>query len=156
MRILLLSLLLLIPGLALAQGPRQMPDPFVGVTAHYQTDPSRPVQSELRDCHLFEVLAFGRGLDDLRSRLLMSCRYLSRLGGGGSDSDRATARALLAFEAAAREQMRMIDEGMRAGAAEPPDGSLAIRTGWWADEYAQDRLIEAQALDLIMDAAFPD
>lgn len=131
-----------------------MPDPFVGVYDHYQVDASRPVQTELWDCHLFEVLAFGRGIDDLRSRLLMSCRYLSRLGPGGSDLDRATVNALLGFEAAAREQMRMIDEAMRAGATEPPHGSLPIRTGWWADSYAQDRLIEAQALDLIMDQAF--
>jgi hypothetical protein len=149
-------ILLFLPGLALAQSPRQMPDPFLGVTAHYQTDPSLPVQSELRDCHLFEVLAFGRGLDDLRSRLLMSCRYLSRQGGGGSDLDRATARALLGFEAAARDQMRMIDTVLRENAAEPPHGSLPIRTGWWADAYAQDRLIEAHALDLIMERAFAD
>jgi len=145
-----LTALLLTPAPGAAQGPQQMPDPFIGVTNHYWVDASRPVQAELRDCHLFEVLAWGRGIDDLRSLMRMSCQYLSRMGDGGSDTDRATRAALLAFEAAARGQMRMIDEAIRAGATEPQHGSLPIRTGWWADSYAHDRLIEAHALDLIL------
>jgi len=146
---LIITLLLLLPLPAFAQAPKQMPDPFIGVTDHYWVDAFRPPQTELRDCHLFEVLAWGQGIDDLRTMMRMSCQYLSRIGDGGSDADRATRAALLAFEADAREQIRMIDESLRAGAAEPPSGSLPIRTGWWADEYAQDRLIEAHALDLI-------
>jgi len=149
---LLAALLLnLTPVTATAQGPHQMPDPFTGVTNHYWVDASRPAQSELRDCHLFEVLAWGQGINDLRSIMRMSCQYLSRMGDGGADEDRATRTALLAFEAAARDQIRMIDEAMRAGSVDPPSGSLPIRTGWWADSYAQDQLIEAHALDLILE-----
>ena len=151
MRLILIPLLLL-PLSAAAQGPQQMPDPFTGVTDHYWVDSSRPAQTELRDCHLFEVLAWGQGINDLRSVMRMSCQYLSRMGPGGSDTDLATKRALLAFEAEARAQMGMIDQALQSGAAEPPSGSLAIRTGWWADSYAHDRLIEAHALDLILGA----
>jgi hypothetical protein len=142
---------LLAPDPGAAQGPQQMPDPYIGVTDHYWVDASRPNQAELRDCHLFEVLAWGQGINDLRSLMRMSCQYLSRMGDGGPDADRATRAALLAFEAAARDQMRMIDEAMRAGSVEPSSGSLPIRTGWWADSYAQDRLIEAHTLDLILE-----
>jgi len=154
MRIFSLALLLLIPTTLSAEGPRQMPDPFLGVYDHYQVDASRPAQTDLRDCHLFEVISFGRGLDDLKSKIRMSCHYLSRIGPGGSDFDRATRDALLAFEEGARKQMQMVDEALRVGDVEPPSGSLAIRTGWWADEFAQDRLIETHALDLIMEQAF--
>lgn len=129
-----------------------MPDPFTGVTNHYWVDASQPAQMELADCHLFEVLGWGQGIDHLRSVMRMSCQYLSRMGPGGSGTDRATRTALLGFEAAARAQMRMLDEGMRAGSTEPPSGSLPIRTGCWADSYAQNRLIEAHALDLILGA----
>jgi hypothetical protein len=146
-----LTALLLTPAPGAAQGPQQMPDPFIGVTDHYWVDASRPAQTELRDCHLFEVLGWGQGINDLRTVMRMSCQYLSRIGDGGADADRATRAALLAFEAAARDQMRMIDEAMRAGSVEPPSGSLPIRTGWWADSYAQDRLIQAHALDLILE-----
>lgn len=153
MRALLLPLLItLAPGPAAAQ--TQMPDPLIGVTDHYWVDPDRPAQTELRDCHLFEVLGWGRGIDEVRSRMRMACHHLSRMGTGGSDADRATVAALLAFEAEARAQMRLIEQSLRAGAAEPPSGSLPIRTGWWADSYAQDRLIETHALDLIMGAIF--
>lgn len=153
MRALLLPLLItLAPGPAAAQ--TQMPDALIGVTDHYWVDPDRPAQTELRDCHLFEVLGWGRGLDETRSRMRMACHHLARMGPGGSDADRATVAALLAFEAEARAQMRRIDESLRAGAAEPPSGSLAIRTGWWSDIYAQDRLIETHALDLVMGAIF--
>lgn len=148
MRTPFLLALLTLPGTALAQS--QMPDPFVGVTAHYQTDADQPVQTELQDCHLFEVLSWGRGLNETRTLMRMACQYLSRMGPGGAEADRATKTALLAFEAEARAQMRLIDDAMRAGSAETPSGSLAIRTGWWADTYSQDRLIATHALDLIM------
>lgn len=155
-RPLLLSLLLALPaGLAPAQ--TAMPDPLTGVTDHYWTDPDRPAQTELRDCHLFEVLGWGRGLDEIRSRMRMACHHLARMGPGGSDANRATVTALLAFEAESRAQMVNIDRSMRAGAAPdaaPPSGSLVIRTGWWADAYMQDRLIETHALDLIMGEIF--
>lgn len=156
--ILLPLLLALPPGPAAAQ--TAMPDPLSGVTDHYWADPDRPVQTELRDCHLFEVLGWGRGLDETRSRMRMACHHLARMGAGGSDADRATISALLAFEAEARAQMVDIDRSMRAGAAPdaaPPSGSLVIRTGWWADAYMQDRLIETHAFDLIMGMIFdPD
>lgn len=138
---------------AAAQGRFPMPDPFTGVTDHYWVDPARPVQSELRDCHLFEAIAWGWGTDSLRSRMRRACQYLSLTGSGGSDRDRTTAGALLAFEAAARAQLARIDETLMTrdpeGAA-PYSGSLVIRTGWWTDHVSQDKLIEMHALDLIL------
>jgi hypothetical protein len=146
----------LLSGPSWAQSKNPMPDPFIAVTDHYWVDPSRPAQTELTDCHLFEVLGWDQGIYDLRSVMRMSCQYLSRMGPGGSDTDQATKRALLAFEAEARVQMGLIDEALRSGAEEPPSGSLPIRTGWWADSYTHDRLIKAHALDLILGAELPD
>jgi hypothetical protein len=80
----------------------QMPDPFVGVFTHYQVEATLPVQTELRDCHLFEVLSWGRGINETRTRMRMACQYLTRMGPGGSDPDQAMRGALLAFEADAR------------------------------------------------------
>jgi hypothetical protein len=130
-----------------------MPDPFAGRTGTYQTDPSLPVQAGLEDCHLFEAIAWGWGTGSLRTRMRMSCQYLSRMGPGGSDRDRATAAALLGFEAEARRLLARIDESLAAAEPEgapPRSGSLVIRTGWWADHFSQDRLIETHALDLIL------
>lgn len=144
----------LLAGPAGAQNKHPMPDPFAGVTGTYQTDPTLPAQTELRDCHLFEAVSWGWGTDSLRSRMRMSCQYLSRLGPGGSDRDRATAAALLAFEAEARSLLARIEEAVvEAEPAGAPlrSGSLVIRTGWWADHVSQDRMIEKRALDLILD-----
>lgn len=145
----------LLSGPALAQSKHPMPDPFAGVTGTYQTDPSLPAQTELRDCHLFEAISWGWGTDSLRSRMRMSCQYLARMGAGGSDPDRATAAALLAFEAEARAHLARIDEALARSEPEgapPRSGSLVIRTGWWADHASQDRLIGTHALDLILGA----
>lgn len=149
----LLLLLQTIPAPGVAQ--EGVPDPTAGDPGHYWADPTRPVQTDLRDCHLFDVLAWGKGIDETRTRMRMACRHLSRFS-GGSDPDRATAAALLAFEAEARAQMVRIDETVSAGSAGVRLGSLLFRTGWWADTYSQDRLIEAHALDLILEAAFDD
>jgi hypothetical protein len=140
-------------GSAEAQSRHPMPDPFEGVTGTYQTDPDLPVQAELKDCHLFEAVAWGWGTDSLRTRMRMSCQYLSRIGSGGSDRDRATAAALLAFEAEARALLARIERSVADAEPEgapPRSGSLVIRTGWWADHASQDRLIETHALDLIL------
>lgn len=160
-RLVLPLLLALLGAPAAGQSRHPMPDPFAGVTRTYQTDPSLPSQSELRDCHLFEAIGWGWGTDSLRSRMRMSCQYLARMGPGGSDPDRATAAALLAFEAEARAHLARIDEAISAAEPEgspPRSGSLVIRTGWWADHASQDRIIRALALDLIMgaDLAGPD
>ena len=144
---------------ASGQSPRPMPDPFAGQTGTYQTDPALPVQAELRDCHLFEAISWGWGTDSLRSRMRMSCQYLARMGPGGSDRDRATAHALLAFEAEARAHLARLDQAF--GEADPDgspmrSGSLILRTGWWADHPSQDRIITGLRLDLIMGAPLED
>ena len=144
---------------ASGQSPRPMPDPFAGQTGTYQTDPALPVQTELRDCHLFEAISWGWGTDSLRSRMRMSCQYLARMGPGGSDLDRATAQALLAFEAGARAHLVRVDQAIAAAEPEgapPRSGSLVIRTGWWADHGSQDRIIRDLGLDLIMGAPLED
>lgn len=152
-RLFLPLLLALLGAPAAGQSRHPMPDPFAGQTGTYQTDPSRPAQTELRDCHLFEAISWGWGTDSLRSRMRMSCQYLARMGPGGSDRDRATAAALLAFEAGARAHLARIDEALARSEPEgapPRSGSLVIRTGWWADHASQDRIIGDLGLDLIL------
>lgn len=154
-RIVLPLLIGLLAAPAVGQSLRPMPDPFAGQTGTYQTDPSLPVQTELRDCHLFEAIGWGWGTDSLRSRMRMSCHYLARMGPGGSDRDRATASALLAFEAGARAHLVRVDQAIAAAEPEgapPRSGSLVIRTGWWADHGSQGRIIRDLGLDLILGA----
>lgn len=149
-RLVLPILLALLGAPAAGQSPSPIPDPFAGQTGTYQTDPSRPAQTELRDCHLFEAISWGWGTDSLRSRMRMSCQYLARMGPGGSDRDRATAAALRAFEAGARAHLARIDEALARSEPEgapPRSGSLVIRNESGSGRAGERETIEPLTSD---------
>jgi hypothetical protein len=139
-------------GSAGAQIFALMPDPHLHVSDHYQTDAARPVQERLEDCFLFEALAWGRSMDDVRGRMLMACRHIAFRLARGADLDdrgRATEALMLTFEAAARDRMRRYD--VTGGT---PTGSLVLRTGWHELTSDHRRLIEDLGLDLVMETLF--